>query len=143
MPGRDDRHALVVRRERAAEHDAEQRHLHPDEGEGLAGREQVEEHPDVEGQPGDDDRASTQRCGTVPLASSRRTLEMCRLTPSSMRSGKKNQPWLRPNQPREARAGVQRRPPSTRRRPARCPGPCPAGWARRGAGCACCATRCG
>ena len=31
--GRDDRHALVVRRERAAEHDAEQRHLHADERE--------------------------------------------------------------------------------------------------------------
>ena len=30
-------------------------------------------------------------------------LEMCRLMPSSVSSGKKNQPWLRPNQPRKPR----------------------------------------
>ena len=42
-PRGDDRHALVVRRERAAEEDAEQGHLHDEERDGLAGRQQQQQ----------------------------------------------------------------------------------------------------
>ena len=93
QPRRDQRHADVVRRERRAQVEAEDGQLDGEEGDGLA-RRQHQEHEsdkaaDANGQHGELNPSALD----LAAAQAARNPSECSERPSSIRIGKKYQPW--------------------------------------------------
>ena len=95
--GGDDRHALVVRRERGAHVDAEHGELHAEERERHAERQEAEDDGEVDAR-----SAATMQADLEPAAlrpcrgrTACWTPWTCRFRPSSVSSGKNSQPWRR------------------------------------------------